>query len=263
VRLHNAAHCISGTVWRELRRGAPTPLAELEAQNKPVDIPGVQGSSQEVKDGILGSGGHEVDLTAGFGKLVVSATGNVYVWGSGDGVLSNADALYTVRGRFLVGNAATELMKASDNAFIELKMDSETLVLAEFAAPVEPPQGQPEWQHVPQPIGKLLQFLESAGHVRLQIHRHTVARDGGAAHGFQIKPDEEMCLSATVMEKGTPTLATFSAFTSIPDTKKSENLAIVWMVKYDPDLRKIQVGIPAVHTKQQIRIRTGTLYQLC
>jgi hypothetical protein len=263
VKLHNAAHCMSGTTHRLQKRGPPTALEGVEgSRGQAADIPAVPGSSQEVKAGILAAGGFEVDAGTGFCSFIASAAGQCYIWGSGDGSLSDTEPLYMVRGRFLVGGPAKELKKSEGGASIELQMDSSTVVLAEFAKPVPPPSGQPEWAPGPQPIGKLLQYLERAGHVRVQLHKHTVARDSSAPHGFLIKPEDDLALSATVTERGAPSMTSFSAYTSIPGTKGSEHVKIIWHVKYDPDLHKIHVGIPGAFPKVALRIRAGNLYQL-
>jgi hypothetical protein len=263
AKLHNAAHCLSGNTHRLQKRGPPTGLEGLEgSRGQAADILAVPGSSQEVKASILAAGGFEVDAGTGFCSFIASAAGQVYIWGSGDGSVSDAEPLYMVRGRFLAGDPAAELKKSNSNACVELLLDSGTFVLAEFSKPVPPPNGQPEWAPGPQPLGKLLQYLEGAGHVRVQLHKHTVTRDGSAPHGFKIKAEDNLCLSAAAAETGTPNMTSFSTFTSIPGTKSSEHVKIIWHVKYDPDLRKIQIGIPGAFPKVAFRIRTGTLYQL-
>jgi hypothetical protein len=262
VEKHDQEFNISQVPWKKNTRRADISVEGLDpgAQvPKPVELPTESITKAELQEQHC----KDAASAAGFYTFLVSPAGNLYLHATADGIIQLDEPMFYVRGNFAQGAAATAQMAKADESWLLLKLDSATLVFGDFKTPVATPAGHADWPKEPQPLGKLLGWLEAAGKVRISLHKHTYARDASQPHKYKVEPEEDLCLQAKVVEDGGRfSLNMMSCWTSIPLLKACPHLMTCYCVKYDEELNKLAVGVPGVVPVKPIRLRANCIYKL-
>jgi len=141
---------------------------------------------------------------------------------------------------------------------VKFELANDTMVSAEMKQPLTK-----SWHTKPAPFKELLAHLEACGHVRIQVHMHTVTRSPGVPSEYDIKATEVCALEATVHEGGGATLAKLSGYVSLPDLQRSELVHLCHRLSFDKNLNKITAGFPGIYAQKPIRISKGQLIKLC
>ena len=196
-------------------------------------------------------------------SFYVTAEGSLWLYGEGEGVITQDDCLFSLRGTARVGPAATKSMKDS-KSWVEYKMTGSDVVTLGFATPLKK-----EWPSGPRPLNEAMHFLEQLGFVRVQIHLHSAARDPGSPGSYNIVATDagawDIGTETTFpdQDKDKPLAANqLAGYINVPDLKKCEHVCVVPKLQFNPSTNKIMAGFPAVYFKQNIQIDKGFLTKL-
>jgi hypothetical protein len=178
-------------------------------------------------------------------QLLTTPAGDLYIHAEAATVVPDDVALYILKGTFRTGQKAVTLMREGGN-WVEWNMTASSIVAITSTMPtISPlPTGC-------QPLEKILAALEVAGYVRCKLHKHSIANEGGK---WDIKSLDTIALEPDSREKGTPTLATISAYVDLEAVKASKYLRVVHRLDFNPKDKSINAGYPAVYLDKPLRL---------
>ena len=180
----------------------------------------------------------------------VTKQGKLYLVAKEDAVLSCSEAVFVIRGDAKQGPAAVKCMK-EPTGWVPYKLSPSSLVSVSFTSPVKG-----EWTETPLPLQVFLKQLEDAGHVRVNVHLHTVTRDPENPGTFTITQTEAdtACLAVEVKENleevNDLTIVKLSNYVDLAQLKVCPHLVIVDRFQFMPNVNKMMVGfIPPSRSK--------------
>ena len=116
------------------------------------------------------------------------------------------------------------------------------------------------------PLQVSLKKLEDAGHVRVNVHLHTVTRDPENPGTFAITQTEAdtACLAVEVKENSEEvndlTIVKLSNYVDLAQLKVCPHLVIVDRFQFMPNVNKMMVGFPAAYPAKPIKIEKNKVY---
>jgi hypothetical protein len=189
-------------------------------------------------------------------NLIADPAGSLYVLGREDGTLDNQEPMFLIKGTFKTGQAGTALLTSGDN-WVSWEVTGDSLVSCK-APGVRPPM----------PAGlltldRVLGVLESAGHVRVKIMKHSTAERNPAAPGkFTVTRKEVAVLQPTVSDSGPANAANFSSFVSVAALKTCADLVVAHRLDFTTKDKTLTCDYPGVFLKKPVNLRAGELVQL-
>lgn len=189
--------------------------------------------------------------------LLVTPSGDLYVEGFSDGVLTNTEPLFQIQGRFKVGQAGTDLMNQG-NSWVNWDVTGESLVTCRASGALTKPL--PVGLH---PINEFLGVLEVNGYVRVKIKTHGTAERNMAKPGtFIVKAESVAVLDPAVAEKGVATVNNISSFVSTAGLKTSPHVLIAHRLEFNLKAKELTSDYPGVFLKSPLQVKKGDFVQL-
>lgn len=189
-------------------------------------------------------------------KWIVTGGGNLYMLAEADGELPADESLFIIRGQAKTGAAATKAMQEGD-AWIQFKLDVETEVAMKFEGPM-----RGSFPTSPQPLGKVLKYLDDNQYVRFQLHLHKVTKEPGDS--FVVESQEPACIDVKIIENqemAACTMANIASYVSVPAMKACNIVKVVHKLQYNPTNNKITPGMAGLYPKDPVKVVKGKVYK--
>ena len=188
-------------------------------------------------------------------ELVVGHDGSIYLHGKADDVVCHNKPLFFIKGKFQTGQAAVAAMARGSN-WVTWDVTGDSIVFCRAAGVPTMPSG-------PMPLNKVLGVLESAGHVRVRVHKHGCAeREPTDSSKYIVKKMEVNVLLPNLAEEGEATVANISHYCSVPAIKDSQHLMTVHVLDFVMKDKMLMCDYPAVFLQKPLRLKQGEFLQL-
>ena len=262
VAQHNLEFNPTGVPYKAKRTAEESLEAVVVANPDPVTLPALAADDPQDEAGLLAAKGVAVGSGNALFKYVIMPGGKVYISGLEDGVVQHTQSLFVIRGEAKQGPAAIKAMKDSEH-WVPYKLEPDSLVSVTFTAPVK---GQ--FSEEPIRLAELLSKLEDAGHVRVHVHLHTVARDPTLPGTYTISQAEAdtaiilVKIEENLTEDDRLTTVKLGNYVDLTAMKQCPRLTVVHRFQFNPGVNKLMGGFPAIYPAKPWQIQKGQVYKL-
>ena len=258
VKKHDAEFNTSGVPWknkREPEMGLPA-LADATKAAEGVAPPTAAAGDPKTTADLEAGSFAEMGGPGGQGtsKLIVVKNGTAFLMPLGDAVIQAQECLFQLRGKFKTKAQCAKIM-SQPGAWIPYELKPDTFVKVDFKGPL--PNAGP-YPMEPKPLRDLLDFLHAAGCVKPTIHLHKAVK---TENDWVITADEPCCLEVSVEDKTWDatqvTKAKVSLYADLQKLRASQVVHVVHHLTFDPNLNKLNGGLPGVHLVRNMSLSKG------
>ena len=260
VTKHNTVHNKGGKPWAEtLKRTIPMPSEEEAVEAKPSDDdPKTMDDLTKLYPQLCEKMFEEQKF-----KLLSAPDGTTFLHAIEDTVISKNFPLANIAGGFQVGQHYDKAINDGCELF-DWQMVSDDF---EASFTCDPPLQKP-YTADPSRLHQFLYFIESLGHVSVEIECHPYTRVSSTAASpsdatrmckYEISPSDKC--GFLVRQAKSDKLALFGAITPTM-VSESKYVRVLHKLKFRKDQMSINPGRPLVFLKKSLRVRKGSFIKL-